>query len=334
MSNNRINKIAIVGATGHVGSHIVTELLKADRHEITAISRHDSKSTPPEGVKVARVDYSKEDEIVAALRGHDFLIISLGAQTAPEVHPAICNAATKAGVKWIMPNVWGMDPENTRLIEENVYGSIAKKGIAEAEAAGANYVVLACSFWYEWSVAAGLNFYGIDIKERKAVFFDDGNQKINTSTLQQCGRAVAALLRLPITKEDPAKPALEDWKNKPLYVSSFLVSQRDMLDSIHRALGTTDKDWEIASEPAVERTNKALAEMQKGNFAGFAQAMYTRFFYKTGDGPYAKEGDGNYEAVHGLANEALGLPKEDFDETNKWVVEKKLKDGFVYDVHG
>ncbi|KAL1610509.1 hypothetical protein SLS60_002178 [Paraconiothyrium brasiliense] len=322
MSNNRINKVAVVGATGHVGSHIVAELLKNGRIEITAISRKDSKTTFPSGVKVARVDYSNEDSIVEAVRGHDFLVISLNTSAAPETHPTICKAAVKAGVHWIMPNAYGMDINNPKLMEENVYGPVAKRYLEDVKSAGGNYVILSCSFWYEWSLAAGLNFYGIDVKDKKAVFFDEGTQKINTSTLAQCGRAVAALLDLPITKEGD-KPALEDWKNKALYVSSFLVSQRDMLDSVHKALGDTDNEWSITYEPSEERTSKALQEMYKGSFAGFAQAMYTRVFYKNGDG--------NYEATQGLANERLGLPKEDLDAVTKWAVEKKLKDGFVYE---
>lgn len=133
MSNNHINKVAIVGvsyplcilpnplrdpsctielnhgqASGHIGSHIVTELLNTGRIQITAISRKDSTSKFQEGVKVAPVDYSKEETIVEALRGHDFLIISLGTSAAPEVHSSLCSAAVKAGIHWIMPNAYGM----------------------------------------------------------------------------------------------------------------------------------------------------------------------------------------------------------------------------------
>lgn len=192
----------------------------------------------------------------------------------------------------------------------------------DVTSAGANYIVLTCGFWYEWSVVAGLDFYGFDVREKKAVLFDDGVQKVNTTTLTQCGRAVAALLDLPINKQGD-NIAIEDWKDNGLYVSSFLISQRDMLDSIHRALGDSDGDWSISFEPAEERTHKALAELQKGSFTGFAQAMYTRYFFKNGDG--------NYEAVQGLANDKLDLPKEDFDSITKWAVDKKLKDGFLYD---
>jgi hypothetical protein len=207
-------------------------------------------------------------------------------------------------------------------MKENVYGPVAQKAIEDVKAAGGNYIVLACSFWYEWSLGVGLDCYGIDAANKKAILFDDGTQKINTSTLTQCGRAVSNLLDLPVTKDND-KPALEDWKDNALYVSSFLVSQRDMLDSVHKALGDSDAEWSIKSEPVEERVNSALQDMYKGNYVGFIRAMYTNFFNQSGDG--------NFEARYELANDRLGLPKEDLDDATKWTVEKQLKDGFVYE---
>ncbi|KAF1966540.1 NAD(P)-binding protein [Bimuria novae-zelandiae CBS 107.79] len=318
-------ELTLSKATGHVGSHIVGELLKRGRHEVTAITHHGGTSKFPEGVKVAPVDYSKEDTIIETLRGHDFLIIILSNTTGPEVHPNICNSAVKAGIRWMMPNAYGMDPNNERLLNENVYGPVARKAFKDVKSVGGYYINPVCNFWYEYSLVAGLDLYGFDLKNKKAIFFDDGTEKINAATLAQCGRAVAALLDLPI-KKDGDGPALENWKDNGLYVSSFLVSQRDMLDSIHRAMGDSDADWSITSEPAEaaeERVAKALEELQQGSFAGFAKAMYTRFFYKTGDG--------NYEAYHGLNSDKLGLSKEDLDKVTKFAVKKQLKEGRVYE---
>lgn len=309
-----------------MASHIVTELLKTGKHTITAISRQESKATFPTGVNVARVDYTSEDSLVSALRGHDFLIITLTNPVPPELHPSIVKAAVKAGVPYIMPNVYGYDILNEQFMNESIYGPPSKKALDDVANSGANYVVLCCGFWYEWSLSGGEPFYGFDIKEHKATFFDEGKVKINTSTLSKCGKAVANLLSLPVTKEGDGKPALEDWKNKPLYVSSFLVSQRDMLDSINRAMGTTDKDWTVNYEKSDERTKTALADMQKGEFTGFARALYTQVFFPNGNG--------DFERNRTLANDVLGLDKEDLDKTTKWVVEKKLAGEMVYDRWG
>jgi len=167
----------------------------------------------------------------------------------------------------------------------------------------------------EWSLGLGEPAYGIDIRTKKATFFDDGKTKINTSTWEQCGKALAALLSLKELPEDENDKSLtlSSWKNKPVYISSFLVSQRDMLDSIHRVMGTSDKDWEIVFEKSDERTAKGIEDMKKGQRLGFARAMYARGFYPNGGG--------DYESTRGLDNDKLGLPKEDLDVATKRTIE-------------
>lgn len=107
--------------------------------------------------------------------------------------------------------------------------------------------------------------YGIDISARKAVFYDDGETKINTSTWELCGKAVAAILGLEI------KELEQNYANKGVYVSSFRVSQREMLDSVHRVLGTEDKDWEIRFETTRQRYEDGMREMEDGDQRGFAK---------------------------------------------------------------
>jgi hypothetical protein len=167
----------------------------------------------------------------------------------------------------------------------------------------------------EWSLALGEPFYGIDIKNKKAVFFDDGKTKINTTTWERCGEALAGLLSLKELPEDEndKTPTVSSWKNKPVYISSFLASQRDMLDSIHRVMGTSDKDWEILYEKSDERCAKGIEDMKKGQRLGFARAMYSRGFYPNGGG--------DYESTKGLDNEKLGLGKDDLDVATKRTVE-------------
>ncbi|KAI3316855.1 NAD(P)-binding protein [Xylariaceae sp. AK1471] len=315
---NHLEKIAIVGqvpsnerqATGHLGSHFVTELLKTGKHTITALTRGGSKGKIPDGVKVVEVDYSDEAALVAALQGQQFLAVVLAATAPPETHSRIVNAAVKAGVSYIMPTAYGADITNKNMVNDDLYhkGVVAK--VEEIERLGVSHIVMACGFWYEWSLALGENFFGIDIKTKKATLFDDATTKISVSTMPQCGRAFAALLSLP---ESGATPSLSDWKNKPFRFASFRVSQRDILDSVNRAQGTTDKDWDIKYEPSSERVADGLSALQKGDRMGFVKAMYSRAFYPSADA--------DYEARHEIANKILGLPREDLDETTKSVVE-------------
>lgn len=305
--DNRIEKVAIVGASGRLGKHFAEELLKTNKHLVTALVRAGSK-TVPQGVKTVQVDFDDEESLVLALKGQQFLVITLSVRAPADVHSKIVHAAVKAGVPYIMPNAYGFDVRNKSLNEGGLYDN--SKRYTEIESLGASYIVMVCGFWYEWSLGLGEPWFGFDFKNRTVTFFDDGKTVVNVSTWKQCGRALAALLSLP---ESGASPAVSDWKNEPFYFASFRVSQRDMLDSIHRVIGTTDKDWKITHETTAQRYKDGLAELQKGQMTGLAKAMYGRVFYPNGDG--------DYESSKGLANDLLGLPKEDLDEATKRTIE-------------
>lgn len=274
------------------------------------MTRPGSTSTIPEGVKAVEVDYDNEESLVSALQGQQFFVITLSISVPPDTHSKLVRAAVKAGVPYIMPNVYGSDIANRSLCEEDLYGGPSRERCEDVQSAGASYIGMVCGFWYESSLAAGEYFFGFDIPNRKVTFFDDGKTTITVSTLRQCGRAVAGLLSLP---EGGGEVSVSQWKNKPFYVSSFRVNQRDMLDSLHRVCGTTDKDWEIKYQPSKERYREGIDNLGKHHFAGFAKAMYTRSFFPGGGG--------DFESTRGTANALLGLPKEDLDAATKRAVE-------------
>ncbi|XHG04032.1 hypothetical protein AWENTII_007313 [Aspergillus wentii] len=223
MAQTYIKNVAIVGAGGNVGKHFTEELLKTGKHTVTALTRVGGTSPVPEGVKRVEVDYDNSDSLVSALKGQEFLIITLSITTPPDTHGKIVKAASEAGVPYIMPNVYGSDIMNESMRKEDLYSGGAYERCLEVEKQGNTaYIAMACGFWYEWSLAIGEQWFGFDIKNRTVTFIDDGNTKITTSTFGQCGRAIAALLSLP---ESGAEPSVSQWKNKPLYINSFTVSQ-------------------------------------------------------------------------------------------------------------
>lgn len=136
-----------------------------------------------------------------------------------------------------------------------------------------------------------------------------------TTDSSQAGRAIAALLSLPIKPEGSNKEAcLENLKNKVVYVNSFTVSQKDMLESALRVTGTKEDDWTIAKEPSQERYSSGIKEIQEGKRIGFAKMMYTRVFYP--------DGCGDFEHNKGTINSLLDLPKENIDEATKAAIER------------
>jgi hypothetical protein len=88
----------------------------------------------------------------------------------------------------------------------------------------------------------------------------------------QVGRAVAALLGLHIKSDGSKKEAcLENFKNKVVYINSFTVSQKDMLESACSVTGTKKDDWTITKEPAQDRYMSGNEEMKEGKRIGFAK---------------------------------------------------------------
>ncbi|KAH8198975.1 hypothetical protein TruAng_006852 [Truncatella angustata] len=98
----------------------------------------------------------------------------------------------------------------------------------------------------------------------------------------------------------------------PLYISSFTLNQRELLDSVNRLLGKTDDDRKNSYQPAAERSKEGQEELAKGDGTGFLKALYARTFFPTGEGVFETH------------NNILKLPKEDLAEAtlaaHEWAV--------------
>ncbi|KAI2467491.1 NAD(P)-binding protein [Annulohypoxylon bovei var. microspora] len=319
--SNYIKKVAIVGATGTVGKFIVEELLKLGKHELTAISRKDSPSASsiPAGVKVAAVDYDDESTLINALQGQEVLVITMHTMAPPDTQLKLVRAAAAANVPYVLPNEWGCDMADEELGKDILLGKaeVPVRKLVE-ELGKSSWIGVVSGFWYEYSLGFGEPTYGMEWKEKTWTFYDDGETKMNTTTWPQSGRAVAKLLSLPIEPEKEGGPSLSSYKNKFIYVSSFLLSQKDMFAAVLRATGTKESDWTIKYEDSVKRFQDAQKRLFGGDRTAFPTLLYSRTFYK--------DGVGNFEARRGgLANDILGLPQEDLNEATKIAIDRSEK---------
>ncbi|KAJ5762461.1 uncharacterized protein N7511_005843 [Penicillium nucicola] len=307
-----LERVAIVGATGRIGGAFAKALVGTGKHTVTALSRPESKGKVPDGVNSVEVNYDDEASIMEALRGQQFLAITLAVRAPNDLHARIVAAAGKAGVPYIMPNVFGYPMERKDVKDEDSYSQLILNRIRDIEKTNFSITVnMSCGFWYEWSLALGNQWFGFTIKDRKVTFFDDGKRTITVSTWDQCGRAFAALLSLP---ESEGLTSVASFKTKDILINSFRVSQRDMLDSLHRVLGTTDADWDIEYEPTAKRIQDGTEEMKNGIFTGFAKMLYGGVFLDSNQ-------FSDYAATMPLENESLGLPTEDLDEATRRAVD-------------
>jgi putative NADH-flavin reductase len=103
--SNHVHRVALVGASGHIGQHIAEELVKKNI-AVTALTRPDSSSTFPSTLTVAKVSNDDHAGLVKVLTGQDVLIITLGVTAPQDTQPKLIRAAAEAGVKFIIPNEW------------------------------------------------------------------------------------------------------------------------------------------------------------------------------------------------------------------------------------
>jgi hypothetical protein len=308
---------------GHIGEYMAKALLGTGTHRVTAITRKDSASSTnmPAGLTVKKVDYDDPQSLVDALTGQDVLIITMAVTAPPGTQDKLIDAAAAARVPWILPNEYSSDPTNEALQQDILLGDGRVRARQHIERLGvSSWIGFACSFWYEYSLAAAPETFGFDFAGKKVTFYGDGTTRINTSTWEQCGRAAAALLSLKVLPQDAAdkSPTLSMFRNEHMYVSSFLVSQRDMFESVLRVTGDSEEQWTVGYEDVKERYRAGVEQMRAGDRVGFMKLLYARVFYP---------GDGDYESKRGLHNEILGLPKEDLDEATKRALDLVAKGG-------
>ena len=88
-------KVAVIGATGNIGTKVVAELVSRG-HSVTAIARNASKATGT-NVQAKSADVSDPAVAAALLKGHDAVISA--APFTPGLSPAIIEAVKRSGVK-------------------------------------------------------------------------------------------------------------------------------------------------------------------------------------------------------------------------------------------
>jgi hypothetical protein len=242
-----------------MGKHLTEHLLATKKHIVTAITRPNSTTKFPEGVKTVRVDYTSDTEtdmsaLVDALRGQQALLVTMWHQSFNETTNLV-RAAANAGVPYIVPNRFGHNAANEKLIKDSMISRLLES-VKEIERLGiSSYFLLVCKFGYEFSLGGGPHKYGFEFKNRSLILYDDGNVKINTSTRPWCGRAIAGLLSLKeLPKDENDKsPTIAQFRDQCIYISSFRLSQRDMFESVKRITETMDTDWMITHENTEER---------------------------------------------------------------------------------
>ncbi|WPG97792.1 Hypothetical protein R9X50_00057300 [Acrodontium crateriforme] len=261
-----IQKVALAGATGALGPHMLKALLDL-QFDVTVLVRQGSTSKLPDSIKTIVVDYNNVPSLVAALKGQDAVISTLAASAVP-LQINLVDAAIEANVKRFIPSEYGCDMRNERarnlpfFAQKNVVRAYLEE---KSQSTSLTYSYIYNVVFLDYGVSNGLL---IDLKNKKLDLMDDGNRLSTVTPLSHVARATVAVLKHP-----------EETKNRPVLVHGAQLSQRKLLELSQRVVGS--EGWqitEVSSEKGEEeawRNFKAAPQDVMGWILGFLRrAVY------------------------------------------------------------
>ncbi|KAJ5126666.1 hypothetical protein N7448_007445 [Penicillium atrosanguineum] len=249
--SHTIKNVAIAGASGNVGAQVLNVLLHLE-FNVTVLSRNSKPFPAAAHVKV--VDFTSMESLSTAIAGEDAVIDTT---FSPEVETPLrlIDAAAKSGVYRFITSDFGLDPDLPGVHDLPVFGR--KKASYEAVKRHAadnhlTYTLVACGVFLDWSLSTG--FSGLDLQEKKAFIFGDGNNVVPWTTLEDVGRATANVLLHP-----------QETLSRPVYVHSLFMSQNQILGAAKNILGGTG--WGTTYNDMTPLLENALTDLKIGNIS-------------------------------------------------------------------
>ncbi|KAM0545353.1 hypothetical protein ACHAPJ_011425 [Fusarium lateritium] len=288
-----VKNVALLGATGTLGSHILTAS-KGAGFAVTAIQRKDTTKTVPEDVKSVKVDLSSKDDLVAALRGQD-VVVSAVPNPAMATEKVMIDAAIEASVKRIIPSEYSTNLESPLSRQLPIVAEKAKirqylTSVITSADSPTTWTSINNGPFFEMCLRFGV--LGPNLGQKKAKFHNGGHNMIGPSRLPDIGLAVAKILELAHFAETA---------NQPVYIYSAAVSERLLTALAAKVTGIdfgSVEDGEIANIDVDELIRDTDEKLKKGDMSG----MFNYYFQMM----YG-EGYGGADFLKLSWNERLGL---------------------------
>ncbi|KAI5358703.1 putative NmrA-like domain, NAD(P)-binding domain superfamily [Septoria linicola] len=233
------------------------------------------------------------------MRGQDVVICMVGGQASGDQNVLI-DAALAAGVKRFIPSEFGPYSPDPQLQAINPHTNVAKTKTVEYLKRAQDrmsWTSLVTGGFFDWAMKVG--FFGFDLQNQTVGLIDDGTQVFTATLLSTIGRALIAVLE-----------HAGETRNQYVIVSSFNVSQRDILEVLERV---SNKTWNVEHLDSDAVIANGERRLQEGDFAGIMDLTRGAAFGKRGRG---------HERKRGFWNDRLGLPEDDFEEAVRQVLQE------------
>lgn len=179
-------KIGVTGATGHLGRIVVSKLKeKIPSDNIVALVRSPEKASEL-GVKSRKADYDQPDTLAPALEGIDTLLLISASEIGKRAvqHRNIIDAASRAGVKWIVyTSLLHADHTSFDLAEEHLATEAALKD------SGIPFTILR-NGWYSENYTASIS----GALQGGAYIGSAGDGKLSLASRKDYAEAAVAIL--------------------------------------------------------------------------------------------------------------------------------------------
>jgi hypothetical protein len=203
---------------------------------------------------VTEVDYTSVGSLTAALKGVDALVSTVAAGVI-EKQNILIDAAVAAGVKRFIPSEYGSVTTNPKLETFPIYASMfkIKHYLREkAEEGKLTWTVLACGAFLEFLF--GDHPILMDFANHKSTFYDDGENRISSTSLPAIGKAIVGILN-----------NLETTKNKVVRTSEVILTQKKVLNIAQEL--RPEIQWEITKVPTSVVLQGGLDAIAAGDYS-------------------------------------------------------------------
>ncbi|PLB51146.1 NAD(P)-binding protein [Aspergillus steynii IBT 23096] len=288
-----IKNVAIIGASGLLGSRISTALMSTGHH-VAAIQRPSSEKQVPAGVQVIKADLNDEAALKQAFTGIDAVISAVGLPSF-ETEKVWIDAAFSAGVKRIIPSEFTTNMESPITIQLPVATEKVKvrqylQSRITSPSAPTTWTSLNNGPFFDLTIKFGA--LGPNPLTQQAVFHNGGNNPIGPSTLSDIATAVARIL-------DPAH--LAETANQPVHIYSVAITERKLTALVSKITGVdfgSVEDGRIPDLNVSKLLEESNAQLAKGDFSVMMNYYYAMMY---------EEGYGGKDFEKLSWNERLGI---------------------------
>ncbi|KAL2192615.1 hypothetical protein P885DRAFT_81991 [Corynascus similis CBS 632.67] len=252
----RFPSVAIIGATGNVGSVILKALQEAEPayRSITLLTRSAaSASALPRSpnVQVREVDYSSRESLVAALNGIDAVVSAIGTRSVDD-QKGIIDAAVEAGVRFFIPSQFGLADTHPLLVRD-FPGIFADKNRIQSQLehyqreGRIDYALVFVGLWLDW----GMEGFILDVKNKRVGLWDGGQRPISMTTLESIGKAVAGVLEGKVQRN-----------NREVRVKDIIITQRRLYELAAEVVGADG--WDVTTVDTARAKAVATERLREG----------------------------------------------------------------------